>query len=58
MSYNLSQSLTPYLYQFLNCILFSTVDNREQFFRNYLVQHYLVCRRRRVTVLHVGRSLI
>ena len=47
-----SQSLTRCLYQSLNCILFSTMDNIEQFFRNYLVQHYLVCRRRRVTVLH------
>ena len=28
------------------------MDNRNIFFRNYLLQHYLVCRRRRVTVLH------
>ena len=33
----------------LKLYTFHTMDNRKHFFRNYLVQHYLVCRRRRVT---------
>ena len=30
----------------LKLYTFHTMDNRKHFFRNYLVQHYLVCRRR------------
>ena len=42
----------PVFISILKLCTFHTMDNRKHFFRNYLVQHYLVCRRRRVTVLH------
>ena len=51
-SYNgLSQSLTPCSYQSFNCILFIQWIIENIFSRNYLVQHYLVCRHRQFTVV-------
>ena len=44
--------INPVFMSILELYSFHTMDNKEHFFRNCLVQHYLVCRRRRATVLH------
>ena len=43
--------IKPMFTENLKLYSFHTMDNREQFFRNYLDQYYLVSSRRRVTIL-------
>ena len=44
--------INPVFISIFKLYSFHTMDNRKHFPPNYLVQNYLVCRRRRVTVLH------